>query len=154
MPEKTPEELSQSTKAFESLPLASSSPGQISRVDTTKTEESVEKKNNQLLERLRLERVQIEIEKQQLEIEKQKVELKVSIQEKIFQRRLTLVQLVVGSVFKGSVGIIILIAGIQFTAQDKIVGPYMMGIGAAAAGISTKEASESVKNLLASSKKE
>lgn len=78
----------------------------------------------------------IERQRQQINLEEYKREID-------FQRRLRLIQLFLGN----SVGIVILSTGIFFTSRDNLIGPYMMGVGAAAAGFSIKETVEAVSTL-------
>lgn len=80
---------------------------------------------------------------QDIERQRQQIDLQEYKREIDFQRRLRLIQLFLGN----SVGLVILSTGIFFTSRDNLIGPYMMGVGAAAAGFSIKETAETVSAL-------
>jgi hypothetical protein len=92
---------------------------------------------------LKLEAQKINLEAQKFKLTEQKIKLEEFKKETIFLRKLKLIQ----QCLRGTGGIVMLITGIVFMTTDNMLGPYLMGIGAAAASTSVKETIESVRTL-------
>lgn len=92
---------------------------------------------------LKLEAQKNKLEGQKFKLAEQKIKLEEFKKETIFLRKLKLIQ----QCLRGTGGIVMLVAGIVFTTTDNMLGPYLMGIGAAVASTSVKETIESVRSL-------
>lgn len=106
--------------------------------DSTKREEFATASSEMTLEEQKLK-----LEEQKLRLEEQRINLDSYRKEIAFRRTVNLVQ----QSIRGSAGIVMLGAGIMFTAANNMLGPYMLGIGVAATSTSVKEAAKSVRSL-------
>jgi hypothetical protein len=79
------------------------------------------------------------LDERRMHLKVQTVKLKTYEQDEALFRKARLIQ----QLTHGMIGVVVLTTGIAFTAAEQMIGPYLMGVGVAAASFSLKDVAQS-----------